>query len=257
MTEFDCVRRRARCILRDPPPLRYCHKDSIRNKLTRKLFFSSIACQPVLQKEKLFRLKVNPYSEIESDHGVICILIPKTGGNSICKALFDSRGLGHDKAEQYKNHCQEKFEASFKFSFVRNPLDRLVSAFTYLKKGGFGWNDREFALEYLSDINTFQEFVKKMDQPEFAKAMLSWTHFEPQFSYVCDKSGENILNYTGHYESLERDVRYISQKIGARYKALPTLNKSKRNHYMEYYNPHSEKLIRKLYSKDFDLFGYN
>lgn len=38
---------------------------------------------------------------------------------------------------------QREFEDYFKFTFVRNPWDRLLSAFLFLKKGGANKVDRQ------------------------------------------------------------------------------------------------------------------
>ena len=68
----------------------------------------------------------------------VFVHIPKTGGVSISKALFDSGTVGgHRPAQTYRLiYGAERYAQMFTFGFVREPLDRLASAFAYLKAGG-------------------------------------------------------------------------------------------------------------------------
>ena len=65
----------------------------------------------------------------------VFVHIPKTGGVSISKALFDSGTVGgHRPAQTYRLiYGAERYAQMFTFGFVREPLDRLASAFAYLK----------------------------------------------------------------------------------------------------------------------------
>ena len=73
----------------------------------------------------------------------IHIHIPKTAGTSITKALhgkdfvlFDTNKKiwrQHATALETREHYgKEKWDSYFKFSIVRNPFDRLVSAYNWL-----------------------------------------------------------------------------------------------------------------------------
>ena len=61
--------------------------------------------------------------------------IPKTAGISLVKALFGDLDWGHRDVNYYINVFDKKrFNDYFKFTFVRNPYDRLFSAYSFLKK---------------------------------------------------------------------------------------------------------------------------
>lgn len=53
-----------------------------------------------------------------------------------------------------------KFERFFKFAFVRNPWDRLVFTYFFLKNGGVNEMDRRFAAEHLARYDGFAAFVE-------------------------------------------------------------------------------------------------
>ncbi|EOG4053604.1 sulfotransferase family 2 domain-containing protein [Campylobacter jejuni] len=57
-------------------------------------------------------------------------------GTSIERVVFETDKwlVGHVRALDYINQDKNKFESYFSFAFVRNPFDRMVSAFHYLKK---------------------------------------------------------------------------------------------------------------------------
>ena len=84
----------------------------------------------------------------------------------------------------------KKFDSYFKFTFVRNPYDRLFSAYTFLKKGGINDQDNNFAKKYLSEYNSFDNFVKfGLIKPE----VLSWVHFKPQKDFYVIQMARLLL----------------------------------------------------------------
>ena len=68
-------------------------------------------------------------------HQYKCIFthVNKCGGSTI-DAVFNGKG-GHKLALNYKRMYPKKFDSYFKFSFVRNPWDKMVSFYHYHKKG--------------------------------------------------------------------------------------------------------------------------
>ena len=76
-----------------------------------------------------------------------------------------------------------KYNKFFKFAFVRNPWDRLVSSYFYLKNGGMNKMDNDWALENIKQYETFQEFVLRWVNK---KNINSWIHFKPQNYWICD-----------------------------------------------------------------------
>ena len=58
------------------------------------------------------------------------IHIPKTAGTSICDALYE-RDPWHYSLNHYKNIRPHFYNSLFKFAFVRDPYDRLLSTYNY------------------------------------------------------------------------------------------------------------------------------
>tara|TARA_B100001093_G_C26853639_1_gene1026296 strand:+ start:1592 stop:2152 length:561 start_codon:yes stop_codon:yes gene_type:complete len=174
----------------------------------------------------------------------IFIHIPKCGGNSI-KSPLGIKGHHHSaiSEKKYSNHMDY-----FKFTFVRNPWDRFLSAYSYLKAGGFG-NKLDLNLKQkIESYDSFEEFILKAP-------FLTYLHFEPMFKLI-QIDGEDRMDFIGRVENYQEDFDIICDKIGVPRKELPHTNKSKHKHYTEYYNDQTRKLIAQFYSKDVDYFGY-
>jgi hypothetical protein len=137
-----------------------------------------------------------------------------------CRELLEQR-------PQYKNY--------FKFAFVRNPWDRVVSWYFFAKRS----DDIE---RNTSDIS-FKEFLNtklnvwanpNQDQYEFTKC--------------CD--------FAGRCENFQEDFNVVCDKIGIPRQQLPHTNKSKHKHYTEYYDDETRRIVAERYAKDIEYFGY-
>jgi hypothetical protein len=140
---------------------------------------------------------------------------------------------------QYKYLSEDLFDDYYKFSFVRNPWDRVVSIYHYLgydRKFIFG----EFVLNHLHELlHTYYWFLK------------------PQKEFIT--TNNNIMvDFIGRYENLQSDFDIVCKKLGIEDSALIHKNKSKRNfnEYKAYYNSTSKDLVYKIYKQDVKLFKY-
>ena len=94
--------------------------------------------------------------EIKSVKVPVHIHIPKTGGFSARKIT-----LKHNPAQTHHWHTRVSKYAHlprsthFLFTFTRNPHDRLVSAYTYLRKGGSNKYDLAKGKTLPADFKTF------------------------------------------------------------------------------------------------------
>src|SRR5258707_7699115 len=88
------------------------------------------------------------YSYFADEFRCIFIHIPKTAGTSLSQALF-GRHSRHIPYIEYEKGNPRKFRQYFKFTFVRNPWDRLVSTYFFLKQGGLAPADPRWADQQL------------------------------------------------------------------------------------------------------------
>lgn len=95
------------------------------------------------------------YSHFADRSQCIFIHIPKTAGTSVALTLF-GHGSRHVPWFRYQQANPVKYRRYFKFAFVRNPWDRLVSSYFYLQKGGMSEADVRWAAENLSPLQRLQ-----------------------------------------------------------------------------------------------------
>lgn len=196
------------------------------------------------------RVKQN-YPASTDDLKTIFIHIPKTAGTSIYD-LIGYTYIGHVPYSWYKNRDIEKFNTYFKFAVVRNPWDRLVSTYFYLKQGGSNAMDQVWANKNLSSYSSFDQFVKQWLNKENIN---SWMHFIPQFKFIYDESMQRQVDYIARFENLSEDFSVISNKLEL-HKSLPHINASKRKPYQHYYNEQTRTIVAEVYKEDIELLGY-
>ena len=185
-------------------------------------------------------------------HRCIFVHIPKTGGVSIAKALFGNLAAGHCTVSDHRFFFgDDAYDSMFTFAFVRNPYDRLVSAYDFLRQGGMTKRDRKWSEKNLTQYGSVNEFVEAWIRTENVD---SWVHFRRQADFVKGKHPIDV-DFIGKTENIKKDFKKVSAKIG-HYKELPHLNKSGKNKYFERLNKKSKKIINKKYKKDFELFSY-
>jgi len=187
-------------------------------------------------------------SAISHDHKAIFVHIPKNAGISISRSL-EMPVTGHGTLSQLLRGKPAP-EGYYTFSVVRNPWDRLVAAYLYMKEGGRGGKQDRRLQQILANHRTFQHFLADLDGllPVMNAAC---PHFLPQIHFH-----DYRINYVGHFERLEGDFAYICKTLGIE-RELRKDNMTEQNHYTTYYK--SDEEIRKvgvIYDIDCRIYGY-
>ena len=179
------------------------------------------------------------------------IHIPRTGGSSIASTMLDGRSA-HTPYFVYRREFPDEFSEFFKFCFVRNPWDRLVSAFFYLKAGGMDAADRRWAREHLGAYHTFEDFVRGWVNEA---SIWTWVHFLPQSYFVIDPAGGQTTDFVGRFECLERDLAQVAARLQIP-APLSRMNASNHWHYTTYYDDETRAIVARAYASDIAAFGY-
>lgn len=178
---------------------------------------------------------------------IIFIHINKTGGSSVALALGLPMQM-HATALEIRNHLgREQWDQAFKFAYVRNPWDKVVSHYHYrvqtnqtaLGCGGIDFNEwvrRSYG-------NKEPAFY---DKPRF---------FMPQLDWISDESDALIVDYIGRYENLSQSFSEVCRILGAK-KELPHVRRSSHGHYREYYSDETKEIVQNWFIRDIKMFGY-
>ena len=191
---------------------------------------------------------------IKHKHKFIFIHIIRTGGTSIEKFFRGGGGKNHEFAKNMKKRIgNKKWESYFKFTFIRNPWDKMVSQYFYIQRKrkenklkGFNLTFREFILRFKSC--TESEYIKGRGIPVL---------FNPiQLPWILDDDGNCMVDFIGKFENLQEDFDTICDKIGIPRQKLPHENKSEHKHYTEYYDDETRQIVAEKFAKDIEYFGY-
>ena len=201
-------------------------------------------------------------------HKYKCIFVhlPKVGGGTIENSLTGHswhnvkvNGLKeqHEPATSLMNHYTDKWESYFKFSFVRNPWDLLVSNYLWSKrKYRGGPPNPPLTTETLKHfILNIEEEVKSANFLD-KKSKAVWTC--EQYSFLINNDNKICMDYIGRLENFEKDFSFVAEKIRFTYKKLPHKNKNKHKHkhYTQYYDDETKQIVAEKYAKDIEYFGY-
>jgi len=191
---------------------------------------------------------------INHKHKFIFVHIPKTGGTSIQYIFTKNDNVTkkenkkHYTSNDYQRENVNEWNSYFKFAFVRNPFDFLVSYYIFRMKminGELGRVERFMSKKYKK--SNFKSWVLN----NFYNDPRVMTHFD--FLSVNEKIE---LNFIGKFENLQEDFDIICDKIKIPRKELPHNNKTKHKHYTEYYDDETREIVSEKYAKDIKYFGY-
>lgn len=148
----------------------------------------------------------------------------------------------HDTAAQIRKKLPSGiFDSYFKFAFVRNPWDWLVSLYHYLLSTPSHRHHRR-----VSEMENFEEYLQfEMDRGK---------RFQKDF--VADKEGRLLTDYIGRYESLHEDFETVCRHLNID-ASLPHLNKSTHRDYRDYYTDQIKDTVTKYWKEDIELLGYD
>ena len=166
--------------------------------------------------------------------------------------------LPHGAAQHYPPHIFYKYRPKeeqkyFRFTFVRNPYDRMVSQYL--------WQQNETNIIFEDFLNKVSDLVSQDDffnNDNFLGVFQNKIHFCPQYLYAYSESGQLQVDLTGRFESLQEDFAKVCEYIGVGVgNGLPRENTNKnRGPYSQYYNSATKKLVKSIYEKDLDVFKY-
>ena len=131
-------------------------------------------------------------------------------------------------ALELRSQCDPgQWRTYFKFAFVRNPWDRLVSWWAMINRnaalaaqGNQPLNG--FQRFIIERARTFDEFLVKCDEEFHDVDGLKWI-YRNQIDYLTDWSGVLLVDFVGRYETLERDFHEVVGRLGLPPRRVVTL----------------------------------
>lgn len=180
--------------------------------------------------------------------------------------LLSGTVVSHRLATDYRDEYPELFGRYFKFAIVRNPWDRILSSYLFVKKGT---NEITRTLwDHFSSSSSGASFADwihfngrmmaeglPVDVDLTANKNLALQH-GPQARWVTDEKGRLIIDFVGRFESLDDDFARVCDKLGLPRKPLPHINKTQHRPYPAYYDEQMVADVAQLYEEDIRFFDY-
>ncbi|MGN6499808.1 MAG: sulfotransferase family 2 domain-containing protein [Tsuneonella sp.] len=186
--------------------------------------------------------------QVFHQQGAIFVHIPKAAGSAVSITLFGQQ-IGHSTIGELRDRDPAAVRNYFSFAFVREPLDRLQSAFYYLQGGGMNEADQLFSESHVRGL-TFAQFVENLAAQD---QLRQWWHFRPQHEFVLLKNAVGV-NFVGRYEKLDADFAEIARRLDRPELRLPVLNASARP--AASVDSRTRRLAEAIYARDYEVFGY-
>jgi hypothetical protein len=206
---------------------------------------------------------------------VLFIHVPKAAGTSILALLSDCIGMkkyivfeklvkkSDDELAQLKNisfghitpdalfelgvFSSTQLESAFSFGFVRNPYDRAVSLFAYLR--------RQRAIPNLWSFDSFLRAIAR-EKPEAGLwNVIGLSQAAPMVEWMRPRTWQGPT-LTLKFEDLEGSLRELSAYLPIP-PQLPHLNPSRRARQPVVVSPRGLDFIKEFYSEDFAAFDYS
>lgn len=193
------------------------------------------------------------------------IHVPKCAGTQL-ETLFKS--FGHLSILEIKKKL--KISKFYTFSIVRNPYDRFISAYFYLKdNGAFDKMNTQLKKE-IDKINSVEEMINKLydhfktKKIHFSRvtenSLINIIHFRPMYTFTCNKNKEIIIDKIIYFENMNDEINLLLKKNNKNTKFIKTNNSKRINDYKYYFDNLSEEVINKfhkIYYDDFNVFNYS
>ncbi|MDC0055896.1 sulfotransferase family protein [Deltaproteobacteria bacterium] len=184
------------------------------------------------------------YSKFENPN-FIYFTNPKTASRSL-RAHLKNNSI--ELQTETPKKVTVNIEDYFKFVFVRNPWDRILSAF--LDKAVRGASSKNQLKRYAPfKDSSFSEFVASIKNSDVNSEE---RHIQSQIKFIPD-----YVDFIGRYENLTADMSRVCEEIGIPFDGFPHANKTNRvGSYRDYYDDYSKDVIADKYYEEIERFNY-
>ena len=207
---------------------------------------------------------------ISHRHRFAFIHVPKTAGSSVAFALWPHADHVHRhwmnrclalvgihvnhyapyRLKKFRTHTPaailqrqlpaDVFAGLFKFAFVRNPWDLLVSSYHYLQT-----QDGHHRRRRAEDGRSFAAYAAY----EIRRGKMS------QSDMLTDRDGRLLVDFVGRFESVATDFAYVCRVLGLQ-ATLQRENATRHLDYRRYYDDRLAEEVGRFFAADVERFGY-
>lgn len=201
---------------------------------------------------------------ISHDYKFIFIKTRKTAGSSIEKIFLDKlqgtnyvfggmmpenlypvncsfTNAEHNGSSFLQYHYPKEWKNYFKFTVERNPWDKIVSRYYWVKY-----------FKPKKNVEDFDSYMKNC-RKDVRKA----TDFA-----LYTEDNKIVVDYVMRYENLDNEMKFVCDKIGLNYNhelqtiKLKSQHRAKNKNYQDYFDNKTKDIISTIFSKEIEYFNY-
>ena len=151
----------------------------------------------------------------------------------------------HPTAATLKAFAPIEWKTYFKFCFVRNPFERVIS--------DYRWRTRKMRLR----PPTFKEYLQFLDKHETWRSVVP-LHYDNWPMYAISDAPD--VDFIGRYEHLSEDFDKVLKHIGINGSGarLPIAKRlGERQDLKDWYGPVEQDLVERIFQRELEYFGYS
>ena len=134
----------------------------------------------------------------------------------------------------------QKWDSYYKFCFIRNPYDKIVSAWNHVNR-------------FKIPFENYLSLTKVCNDVEYMHVFL------PQVRNIINEKNQININFIGKFENLEEDFQNVLKKIGIKniiHDVNKSMNKREHKEFYEYYDQNVLNKVNFLLNEDFKSLPY-
>lgn len=210
---------------------------------------------------------------ISHRHKYLYFVVPKCASATIRHSLAPLTDIGYPITDypqhqtigqflqtEYSHLLQEDY---FRFTFVRNPYDRIYSAFLQDQYAAAHYSEWRLVKEpKLASVNNdFNRYILEIVKNANIAESWEWICFCPMHEF-SRRDGKCLMNFIGRSETLDVDLKKLSTLLRAPIvksddkNASFGVSKASDQSYLRYYNRATVEVVNEIYARDFEYFGY-
>jgi hypothetical protein len=196
-----------------------------------------------------------PPLTVSKSKKILYFHIAKTGGSSIVKLLknnqlddgiLSNKTLDIERKKEYFKEVVEDWENYYKFTFIRNKFDLLISLYNYdltICNGQYS----------LDKHVTFEEFIKEhvgINQELYTSRIDQY--------YLTHTDGKCMFDFMGRFENYAADLTTVCDHIGI-HNTEERVNTGNydRTKKSGYYTPELEQLVKEKFPQEIKHFNFS
>ena len=187
------------------------------------------------------------------------IHIPKNAG-SATRAALEAKGMYPSWMAGHYTHLQQEarsryynYNHDFAFCIVRNPYEKMISAYHHIRYRLQGRAKHDLKGKYLEHANkilgaSFDDFLRYfLLEFHTNETLVNYWHFMPQSTFLDSKNEIHVFKMT--------ELNKVEDAVGIKIERINESNHGITN-YNDFYSPWSKRLVEDFYRTDFERFNF-